>query len=150
MRASTVAEAYGVCATLAEERARTARVGDFADGYRCAAEHIATAIRQERDGQGRTQLERDLRDAEVEARTLARVVDVASDVVEDNKDDSRAVDAIRQVLTSFFDDEDLPVNLRRHRAARSSSRLVASEASQSEGALRRPTRVVARGSRRPR
>ena len=56
--------------------------GEYADGYRAAAAEIARAIRYAPTGQPPTRLELELRDVEVEARTLARVVAVACKTVE--------------------------------------------------------------------
>jgi hypothetical protein len=117
MLGSPVTRAFAVCEAIAEERARATSCGDFADGYRCAAREIATAIRARCEARVPTPLERELRDAEVEARTLAHVVTVASGVITDLGANTHAAEGIRRVLKAFFAENDLPAVIRGERQA---------------------------------
>jgi hypothetical protein len=115
--------AFATCEAIAEDRALATSSGAFADGYRAAAADIARAIRAKADGRERTPLARDLRDAEVEARTLARVVAAAANVVRERRGDERAADAVREVLQCFFERLDLPADLRVREPRESTTRL---------------------------
>jgi hypothetical protein len=101
-----------VCEAIALDRAEPSKAGAYADGYRCAAKDIAEAIRRQRIGDPPTGLDRDIRDAEVEARTLARVVAAAVRVVADVGRDSTAADAVRRTIAEFFAHDELPDGLR--------------------------------------
>ncbi|HEY8073296.1 MAG TPA: hypothetical protein VIF62_04290 [Labilithrix sp.] len=79
-------------------------------------------------GRARTSLERDVRDAEVEAQTLARVVAVAERIVAELGLDDAAGDGVRAVVAEFFDDDDLPSSLRVRAEDVSSTRVTGSTA----------------------
>ena len=91
----TAEDAYATCEGIAEARAHATAKSPYGDGYRAAAEHIAAEIRGNRVGREASELERDLRDAELEARTFARVIERAAQVVESSGPQSAAADAIR-------------------------------------------------------
>jgi hypothetical protein len=118
MLGSPVNEAYAECEAIAYRRTLATRPGDFADGYRCAAREIATAIRAKSRATPPTLLERELRDVEVEARTLARVVSAAAAVVVDAGCRTPAAEAVRRLLAEFFVPLDLPLGLRPTAAVR--------------------------------
>ena len=115
----TAEEAYAVCEGIAGERAGASVRTAYGDGYRAAAEHIVTAIRARRTGSGSSDLERDLRDAEVEARTFARVIEAAVAVVEETGRQTDAADAVRMLVGGMFSEEDLPPILRKRERASS-------------------------------
>jgi hypothetical protein len=123
MGRSSASEAFVACEAIAADRALASKPGDFADGYRAAANDIVAAIRAKREGRPPTPLERDLREAEIEARTLARVVAVASNVVAGVSENACAADAVRDVLAHFFHRVDLPPELRPRTAEESGPRL---------------------------
>jgi hypothetical protein len=124
MEVSGATEAFTACEAIAEDRALASQTDAFGDGYRSAARDIALAIRAKRQGRAPTELERDIRDVEVESRTLARVVAVAAAVVDYVDPHATPADAIRRVLLVFFTDDDLPSNLRRPPPCESTTRLV--------------------------
>ena len=124
MAGTTVSEAFAMCEAIAEERAHATQSNAYADGYRSAAHDIARAIRARRRGLPPTQLERELRDVEVEARTLARVVDVAAALADTLEPDAAPTDTLRCVLLVFFNEEDLPLSLRQRYPCESTTRLV--------------------------
>jgi hypothetical protein len=68
-------------------------------------------------------LERDIQDAEIEARTLARVVLVADRLVAGLEVDDPAADGVRALVAEFYSSEDLPVRLRAPAAQQSRTRL---------------------------
>jgi hypothetical protein len=108
----TAEDAYAVCEGLAEARTLATARTAYGDGYRAAAEHIAAAIRAQRSHRAPSELERDLRDAEVEARTFARVIDAAVCVVERVGEQTDAAAAVRALVRTFFTEDDLPPALR--------------------------------------
>ncbi len=110
--AKTAEEAYAVCEAIAGARTLATGRSAYGDGYRAAAEHIAAEIRANRVGTEARALERDLRDAEVEARTMARVLETANDLVERSGARSDVADAIRTFIGVFFAQHDLPPVLR--------------------------------------
>ncbi len=113
MRPTVTAEdVYAVCENIAEGCALATARNAYGDGYRAAAERIAAEIRARRTGREPFVLERELHDAEVEARTFARVVDAAVRIVEEAGPQTAAADAIRSLVASFFSEEDLPPALR--------------------------------------
>jgi hypothetical protein len=118
------ARAFAICERLAQDRGLATGATDFADGYRRAAEDIARAIRAACDGCPPTPLERDLRDAEIEARTLARVAAVAAAVVADLAPDARVAEGVRKLLGAFFAASDLPQSLRPRVPSQSTTTLV--------------------------
>jgi hypothetical protein len=123
MKSVTTADAaFAVCEEIAKSRARATAPTPYGDGYRAAAEHIAAAVRAERHGEPPTALEQDLRDAESEARTFARVINAAVCVVEGTGEETEAAEAVRALVHTFFSDADLPPQLR-HRERSSSTRL---------------------------
>lgn len=116
--AKTPEEAYAVCEAIAESRAQATARNPYGDGYRAAAEHIASEIRANRLGGPSPALERELYEAEVEARTMARVLHAAVEVVERSGPQTDAADAVRALVASFFVADDLPPLLRpRERAS---------------------------------
>jgi hypothetical protein len=110
--ARTPEEAYAACEAIAENRTLATARSAYGDGYRAAAEHIAAEIRANRAGCDAVDLERDLREAEVEARTMARVLEVAVRVVEGAGAQTQAADAVRTLVSAFFAADDLPPALR--------------------------------------
>lgn len=115
MRPTVTAEdAYAVCEQIAATHAQATARNAYGDGYRAASERIAHEVRSKRIGRiGREKLDRDLRDAEVEARTFARVIETATQVVESFGMETVAADAVRAVVGAFFLEEDLPPILRK-------------------------------------
>jgi len=110
----TPEEAYAVCEDIADSRAGATARNAYGDGYRAAAEHIAAAIRARRSGGCvASGLERDLHDAEIEARTFARVIDAAVAAVESAGTQTDAADAVRALVSGLFTDDDLPPILRK-------------------------------------
>jgi hypothetical protein len=120
-----VARAYAECEAIARERLHATSSGAYTDGYRRAAKEISEAIRRKYDGRALTELERDLRDVEIEARTLARVVAVAVDIVAHVGPDSSGAKAVRSLLGAFFLDRDLPPCLRSRVLCESTTSLIA-------------------------
>jgi hypothetical protein len=111
--AKTPEEAYAVCEAIAENRTRATARNAYGDGYRAAAEHIMAEIRANRVGRpSSAELDRELREVELEARVMVRVIDAAVHVVERSGIRSDAADAIRLLVSSFFDSDDLPPVLR--------------------------------------
>lgn len=131
MRRSAVSGAFVACEAIATDRALSTDTGDFADGYRAAANDIAVAIRAKRYGLQPTPLERDLRDAEMEARTLARIVAVAAEVVTEAEtcQEMTGPEAVREVLAYFFDPIDLPPVLRPRTVEESTTQLISARKS---------------------
>jgi hypothetical protein len=123
MRPSSASDPFAICEAIAADRALATNVGDYADGYRAAANDIARAIRAKRFGRQPTRLERDLRDVEMEARTLARIVAAAADVVTDMCDDASGAEAIRELLAEFFPPAEMPPELRPRTADESTTHL---------------------------
>jgi hypothetical protein len=117
-RVSEAWEAFATCAELADEQTHASGSGPYADGFRAAAHHIAQQISRLRSGHPPTPLERDLRDAEVEARALARVV-IAAERLVDDLDSPEAADALNALLSSFFAEDELPEKLRTRTSSRS-------------------------------
>ena len=111
-------KAFATCAELAEEHTHASGSGPYADGFRAAAHQIAHQISTLRSGHPPTPLERDLRDAEVEARTLARVV-LAAERLVDELDDPEAARALGALLGGFFAPHELPEKLRADTSSRS-------------------------------
>jgi hypothetical protein len=74
--------AFRTCEAIAREQALATGEGEYADGYRSAAERIAASIRARRGGEDVTPLERDLRDVEMEARAFARFLEVVRNRIE--------------------------------------------------------------------
>ena len=124
MREAALNDPFAVCEAIAEDRAQATANNVYAEGYRCAARDIAEAIRAKRQGRGPTQLERDLRDVEIEARTLARVVAAAEDVMDRSGPHTSPAEAVRRVLLAFYAEDDLPPKLRRRPPSESTTRLV--------------------------
>jgi hypothetical protein len=118
MPVRTPEEAYAVCESIAEGRTRATARNAYGDGYRAAAEHIASEIRANRLGGPSLSVDRDLHEAEVEARTMARVLQAAVRVVERSGTQTEAADAVRALVGAFFAPEDVPPLLRpRERAS---------------------------------
>jgi hypothetical protein len=63
-------------------------------------------------GLPRAPFEREIRDTEIEARTLARVVLAAERLVASLDPDDPAADGVRALVTEFYSRADLPTNLR--------------------------------------
>jgi hypothetical protein len=108
----TADDAFEVCEGLAEASACATAPTAYGDGYRAAAQQIAAAIRAKRGGRAPSKLEQDLRDAEIEARTFARVIEAAVRVVTDAGEHTAGAEAVRALVGAFFSGEDLPPVLR--------------------------------------
>ena len=111
--AASADEAFAWCESIARERMHATRPGEYANGYRAAGREIAEAIRSRGRGELMNAIQRDLRDAEVEARTLARVVLTAAELVADVGAGSEAAEGIQRLLGAFFSAGELPPELRR-------------------------------------
>lgn len=123
MERSAACAAYSACLAIAEDRARCAGSGDYAEGYRTAARDVIAAIRERHYCEVPPAFARDLRDAEAEARMLARVVGAAADVVRDVGEETDEADAVREVLAPFLEAADLPPSLRARTSYESSTQL---------------------------
>jgi hypothetical protein len=114
-RSEDAAHAFALCAALVEEHTQATGAGAYADGFRAAATRIVRQIALLRAGQPSTRLERDLRDAEVEARTLARVVLAAERVSASMRASGGSLEgaaALGALLEVFFAPDELPASLR--------------------------------------
>jgi hypothetical protein len=101
--AAGAARAYAECDHIAEDCVCASGSGAYADGYRAAGETMRHEIARLQAGRPRTPLERDLRDAEVEGQTLARVLRVAERFVEQLPEGDPAEQAVRAFCAEFFD-----------------------------------------------
>jgi hypothetical protein len=112
------ARAFAMCAALAEEHTHATGTGRYADGFRAAAKQIAQHIARLRDGLPPSRLERDLRDAEVVARTLARVVSAAERICDELDEGSEGAKSLRALLAVFYAHDELPSKLRERTSSR--------------------------------
>jgi hypothetical protein len=108
-----------------------------ADGYRAAGDWVRREIQRLSVGCPRTPLERDIRDTEIEARTLARVVLVAQRLVARLEANDPAADGVRELVGEFIARDDLPTILRRPVSLQSGTRLTSEAPSQPEIGRRR-------------
>jgi hypothetical protein len=108
----TAADAFATCEALAADHTHASAAGPYAEGYRAAAENIVNAIRAKRTGRPRSTLQLELRDAAIEARTLAGVVKAAETVLTDLGGDISGADAMGHLLRMFFASHELPPKLR--------------------------------------
>ncbi|MDF2695916.1 MAG: hypothetical protein K0S65_4299 [Labilithrix sp.] len=88
-------------------------------------------------------LERELRDAETEARTFARVIDAAVCVVMDAREQSDAVEAVRALVGTFFAADDLPPILRTTGPATPAPRPTTGRGRTAQGRVERTSRTSA-------
>jgi hypothetical protein len=105
-------DALAACEEMALDRARATGTGPYAEGYRHAALEIASRIRRKAESFPPTKLERDLRDTEIEARVLARVLSGAAAVATEIEPDAHPAEALRALLLLFYRVNDLPPALR--------------------------------------
>lgn len=70
----TAAEAIVECLAITDRCARATAQGTFADGYRAAAEEIRACIEARFRVRPTEAWEREIREVEIEARTLARLI----------------------------------------------------------------------------
>jgi hypothetical protein len=115
---------------MAMDRADATGTGAYADGYRRAALDIATSIRRKASNRSPSKLERDVREAELEARVLAGVARAASTIATESDPDAHPIEALRALLLLFYKLEELPPILRVV-PPRSSTRLVEDDADSS-------------------
>jgi hypothetical protein len=105
-------DALAACEHVAMDRALVTGRGPYAEGYRRAALDIASCIRRKVVNLPPTKLERHLRDAEIEARVLARVLRGAALIAAESEPGAHPIEALRALLLHFYKLEDLPPVLR--------------------------------------
>src|SRR5262249_45847716 len=113
----TASQVFTLCNRVAEECSHASGTGDYAHGYRAAGDWMKSEIQRLSAGRARSFAEREIRDVEVEARTLARVVEVAERLLAARRGDDPASDGVRALIAEICDYAELPVPLR-PRAAR--------------------------------
>jgi hypothetical protein len=104
MRDTDVDRAYSACERIAQDASEATGTTAYADGYRAAGERIAREVRALRGGLAPTTLERDLREAELEARILLKFVEVARQTAENLAPGSEGSAAIRHVIAQLVGD----------------------------------------------
>jgi hypothetical protein len=108
----TASQAFTLCDRVATECAEASGQGDYASGYRAAGDWMKREILRLAEGRPRSFVEREIRDVEIEARTLARVVHVAEQLIVSRRGDDPASDGVRALVATLCDDANLPVPLR--------------------------------------
>jgi hypothetical protein len=98
--------AFMTCEAIAKDQTKATGTTAYADGYRAAASRIAAGIRTRRLGLEPTQLERDLREAEMEARALARFTEVVRRRI-GMLGDTEGGTALRALLFEIRGDEEI-------------------------------------------
>jgi hypothetical protein len=102
----SVDAAFKTCEAIAKDQTLATGTTAYADGYRAAASRIAARIRTRRLGLEPSALERDLRDAEMEARALARFTEVVRRRIALLGDSDGAI-ALRALLFEIRGDEEV-------------------------------------------
>ena len=111
-------EALAWCEGIALDRSDVTGRGPYAEGYRRAALDIVRAVRLRGTHDGPSPLHDELGRAEIEARTLARVLARAAMLATELDPDTSAAETLRALLLQFFRAEELPGTFRRPRSVR--------------------------------